>query len=155
MTNNDVLRRLRYAFDISDRQIQEIFTLTETAVTLEQISLWLKKEEDPSRVLLKDIELATFLNGFIILKRGKKEGPNPIPESTLTNNIILVKLKIALSLKAEGVMKILNLGNFGLGNHELSALFRKPGHKHYRECKDQILRYFLKGLQVNFRPDPR
>ena len=152
MTNNDVIRRLRYTFDLSDTQIQEVFTLTETSVTLDQISLWLKKEDDTSLVPLKDSELAAFLNGFIILKRGKKEGPAPIVEKTLTNNIILIKLKIALNLKAEGLITFLNLANFGLGNHELSAFFRKPGHKHYRECKDQILRNFLKGLQIHFRP---
>jgi len=153
MTNNDVIRRLRYVFDFSDTQLQEIFALANSTVSKEQISNWLKKEDDESLVPLKDIELASFLNGFIVLKRGKKEGTVPLPEAKLTNNIILVKLKIALSLQAEGVIKILNLANFGLGNHELSAFFRKPGHKHYRPCQDQILRYFLKGLQINFRPE--
>ena len=69
MTNNDVIRRLSYAFNLSENQMQEIFTLTEKAVTVEQISFWLKKEDDTSHVPLKDIELAAFLNGFIILKR--------------------------------------------------------------------------------------
>jgi hypothetical protein len=32
-------------------------------------------------------------------------------------------------------------------------LFRKPGHKHYRRCEDQVLRNFLKGLQQRFRDD--
>ena len=36
---------------------------------------------------------------------------------------------------------------------ELSALFRKPGHKNYRECQYQILRNFLKGLQLERRAD--
>ncbi|MCK5433009.1 MAG: DUF1456 family protein, partial [Gammaproteobacteria bacterium] len=34
---------------------------------------------------------------------------------------------------------------------ELSAFFRKPGHKHYRNCQDQVLRKFLKGLQLKYR----
>ncbi|WP_413540186.1 DUF1456 family protein [Marinobacter sp. BSs20148] len=42
---------------------------------------------------------------------------------------------------------------FQLSNHELSALFRKPGNKNYRECKDQILRNFLLGLQRQVRPN--
>lgn len=35
---------------------------------------------------------------------------------------------------------------------ELSALLRKEGHKHYRECGDQNARNFLKGLAVNDPP---
>ena len=34
---------------------------------------------------------------------------------------------------------------------ELGALFRAPGHKHYRECGDQILRNFLRGLTLRER----
>jgi uncharacterized protein YehS (DUF1456 family) len=49
------------------------------------------------------------------------------------------------------VLAVLELANFRMSKHELSAFFRKPGHKHYRECKDQILRNFLAGLQVQFR----
>jgi uncharacterized protein YehS (DUF1456 family) len=65
-----------------------------------------------------------------------------------------MKLKIALNLKAEDVLEILGLADFRLSKHELSAFFRKPGHKHYRECKDQILRNFLNGLQKMHRPAP-
>jgi len=38
-----------------------------------------------------------------------------------------------------------------LSRHELSAMLRKPGHKHYRECRDQVMRNFLKGLQLEHR----
>ncbi|MDA7726128.1 DUF1456 family protein, partial [Pseudomonadales bacterium] len=31
--------------------------------------------------------------------------------------------------------------------------FRKPKHKHYRACKDQILRNFIHGIQMQYRPD--
>jgi uncharacterized protein YehS (DUF1456 family) len=50
------------------------------------------------------------------------------------------------------MLEVLNLGGFQLSNHELSAFFRKPGHRHYRTLNDQVLRYFLRGLQVKFRP---
>jgi uncharacterized protein YehS (DUF1456 family) len=62
-----------------------------------------------------------------------------------------MKLKIALNLKAEDVLEILELAEFRISKHELSAFFRKPGHKHYRECKDQILRNFLQGMQLKYR----
>ncbi len=64
-----------------------------------------------------------------------------------------MKLKIALNLKAEDVLDILELADFRISKHELSALFRRPGHKHYRECKDQILRNFLTGMQLKYRND--
>ena len=152
MTNNEILRRLRYTFDLADTKMQAIFASANSAVTLEQLAGWLRKEEDPEIVVLEDIDLASFLNGFINEKRGKKEGAQPEPEEKLTHNIIFMKLKIALTLQADEVLAILALADFRLSKHELSAFFRKPGHKHYRQCKDQILRNFLKGLQLKFRP---
>lgn len=119
--------------------------------TRAQISDWLKKDDDPAFQQLSDLELATFLNGLIIEKRGKKEGPLPEPEKRLDNNMIFRKLKIALDLKAEDTLAILALSDFTISKHELSAFFRKPGHKHYRACKDQVLRNFLKGLQLRYR----
>ena len=154
MTNNDILRRIRYSFDFRDSKMIEIFALTDKTVTGEQISEWLKKDDDPAYKNCSDTLLATFLNGLIIDKRGKKEGPQPVPEKRLTNNIIFTKLKIALNLKSEDILQILALNGFRISKHELSAFFRKPGHKHYRECKDQCLRSFLMGVQLKYRDNP-
>ena len=65
--------------------------------------------------------------------------------------MILTKLKIALSLRSEDLAEIMQLAEFRVSPHELSAFFRKPGHAKYRQCKDQILRNFLRGLQLKFR----
>lgn len=151
MTNNDILRRIRYTFDINDANMIAIFALADHKVTREQISAWLKKEEDAASQSLSDFQLAIFLNGLINDKRGKKEGPQHEPEKRLSNNIIFMKLKIALNLQAEDVLQIMAMAGFQMSKHELSAFFRKPGHKHYRECKDQILRNFLKGMQLKYR----
>ena len=35
-------------------------------------------------------------------------------------------------------------GGFSIFRHEMRALLRHKGPKNYRECGDQILRYFLK-----------
>lgn len=154
MNSNDILRRLRYMFDLGDARMIEIFGLAEQTVTRAQVSSWLKKESDADFHRLSDKNLATFLNGLIIAKRGRKEGPQPVPEQHLTNNIVFRKLKIALKLEAEEVLAIIKAAGMSLSKHELSALFRKPGHKHYRECQDQLLRNFLSGLQQNLRgPD--
>jgi uncharacterized protein YehS (DUF1456 family) len=128
-----------------------IFSQAALPVTRSQVSDWLKKDEDPEQQLCDDKTLASFLNGFINEKRGKKEGPQPEPEETLNNNIILVKLKIALNLKADDVVRIMALVGFEISKHELSAFFRKHGHKNYRKCNEQILRNFLHGIQLEYR----
>lgn len=151
MKNNDILRRLRYTFDFSDDKVIRLFGLGGLEVTREQISNWLKKDDDPQYVALNDKPMACFLNGLIIEKRGAREDGPPKPEQRLNNNMVLVKLKIALNFKAEDVLDMLALAGFKLGKHELSAFFRKAGHKQYRECLDQVLRNFLQGMQIKFR----
>ena len=151
MTNNDILRRIRYIFDFSDSKMIAIFELADYEVTRAEVSDWLKREEDPDYKRCEDRQMAIFLNGLIIDKRGKKEGPQPVPEQRLNNNIIFRKLKIALNLKNEDVLELLKLANFRLGQSELTAFFRKESHKNYRKCKDQVLRHFLKGVQLKYR----
>ncbi len=151
MTNNDILRRIRYTFDFNDAKMIAIFALADHQVTRGQISDWLKKEDDADFLECSDTCLAIFLNGLINDRRGKKEGSQPNPEHELTNNIIFRKLKIALDLQAEDILEILNLTDTKISKHELSAFFRKPGHKHYRDCLDQILRNFLNGIQLKYR----
>ncbi len=151
MTNNDILRRIRYAFDFNDSKMIAVFALADHQVTRSQISDWLKKDDDPAYQRCNDTQLAIFLNGLINDRRGKKEGPQSEPERRLTNNIIFRKLKIALNLKDNDILKILELANIRMSKHELSAFFRKPEHKNYRECKDQILRNFLTGVQLKYR----
>lgn len=156
MNNNDVLRRVRYIFDFNDSKMMELFALgkpdDKEIISRAQISDWLKKEDDPAHTVCTDTMLAIFLNGLIIKRRGvRDDAPFPIPEKRINNNVIFTKLKIALNFKAEDVLEVLALTGHRISKHELSAFFRKPGHKHYRECKDQVLRNFLKGLQVKYR----
>ncbi|HHJ36588.1 MAG TPA: DUF1456 family protein [Gammaproteobacteria bacterium] len=152
MTSNDILRRIRYIFDFSDDKMIAVFGLAGHEVTREQISDWLKKEDDPAYKSCSDTQLATFLNGLIIERRGRREGPQPVPEKKLSNNIIFRKLKIALDLKNEEVLEILALADLRISKHELSAFFRRTDHKHYRVCKDQVLRNFMNGMQLKYRP---
>ncbi|OBU25233.1 hypothetical protein AYY22_20590 [Photobacterium kishitanii] len=128
-----------------------IFAAADCEVTREQVCSWLKAGDAEGYKSCSDEQVAIFLNGFINQKRGKKEGEQPAPEQKITNNIIFRKLQIALNLKAEDVLDLLKLVDFRLSKHELSAFFRKVDHKHYRECKDQVLRNFLQALQINLR----
>lgn len=150
MTNNDILRRLRYTFNFNDQKMITIFASANSTVTREEVSNWLKKEEDPAYINCPDVTLATFLNGLINEKRGKKEGPQPQPEKRITNNIILTKLKIALNLKAEDILELVKGAEFNFSKSELSAFFRKSDHKHYKVCKDQFLRNFIRGLDDKY-----
>lgn len=153
MTNNDTLRRIRYCFDLNDKTMIKIFELAGATTTRATISDWLKQEEAEGYVNCPDVQLASFLNGFIVFKRGPSEKGMPKAETKLNNNMIFRKLKIALQLDSDQVLELLQLVDFRLGKSELSAFFRKPGHKHYRDCKDQILRNFLFGLQKKYRPE--
>ena len=151
MTNNDVLRRIRYTFNLRDEKMVAIFAHANCKVSEVQVQNWLKKDDDASMVVIEDVELASFLNGFIIEKRGKREGEQPKPEKTLTKNIMLMKLKIALQLQNDDIVDLLASTGFTLGKSELTAFFRKPDHKNYRHCKSQFLRNFLQALQDKHR----
>ena len=152
MTNNDILRRIRYLFDFSDIKMIALFKLANCDVKKTDVSGWLKKENDPLLIEITDKELSIFLNGLIIEKRGKREGPQPEPEVSLNNNIILRKLKIALDLKTDDILDLFALIDKKLGKHELSAFFRNSDHKSYRPFKDQYLRNFLNALQMKYKP---
>ncbi|MDR7091196.1 MULTISPECIES: DUF1456 family protein [Cellvibrio] len=151
MTNNDILRRLRFIFDFGDAQMMALFASGGFNASRELVSDWLKADDKPDYKELRDVQLAIFLNGLINKKRGKREGEQPEPEKRLNNNIILRKLKIALDFKDEQILEVMELAGFPLSKHELSAFFRKPGHNNYRECQTQVLRNFLKGLQFKMR----
>lgn len=151
MTNNDILRRVRYVFDFDDAEMIALFALGGREVTRAEVSDWLKKEDDPDVKTCPDVVLAAFLNGFIVRRRGAREGPAAAPETRLTNNMILRKLKVALEFRSEEVIEVVTLAGLPVSKHELSAMFRKPEHRQYRECKDQFLRNFLKGLQQRYR----
>ena len=153
MTNNDILRRIRYAFDFNDSKMMALFALADHPVSRQKISAWLKKDDDPALVECSAKELAIFLNGLINDRRGKRDGPPPGPELRLNNNIIFRKLRIALNLKDDDILAVLNLAGFPLSKAELSAFFRKSESRQYRVCKDQVLRNFIKGLQLKYRPD--
>lgn len=152
MTNNDIIRQIRYTFDYSDDQMIQIFAMADLKVTRSQVSNWLRKEDHPAYQELIDKQLAYFLNGLINDKRGKKEGLPREPENRLNNNVKLRKLKIALNMRDEDIIETMALAGLRIGKPELSAFFRNPKHRQYRQCKDQFLRNFLYGIQKKYRP---
>lgn len=147
MTNNDYLRSLRYILNVNDAKVVDIIKLSGLDVTLDEVQSYLLNEEEPDYIKCDDEVMAHFLDGMIYFKRGKDESRAPAPfEFPITNNLVLKKVKVAFSLKEEDMLDILARAGFKVGRSELSALLRKKGHDNYRECGDQFLRNFFKGL---------
>ena len=150
MNNNDILRRLRFTFDYPDTKVVEIFALGDMTIEESQVVPWLLKDEE-AQTKLKDVELASFLNGMIVLNRGRKEGVTMVAERQLNNNIIFRKLRIALAMKDTDIISVYDEVDMNISKSELSAIFRNPKQSQYRACQDQFLRNFLLGLQYRHR----
>jgi len=148
MINNELLRRLKTIFDFNDEKVRAVFALGQCELSAEQLESIYQEKSDPAYKALLDVEFAAFLNGLIDDQRGAKDGPQRQAEQELNNNLIFNKVKIALALKADEVIAILELAGLSLGKYELSAFFRNVNHKHYRDCSDEVLSTFLKGLKL-------
>lgn len=164
MNNNDILIRLRYALDIKDTEIVDIFKLGGVEITKEDVIKMLTKsneeeEDNQDQLNCNNLMLESFLNGFIIFKRGVKDSENNEPVKPIlsiknnnnVNNVLLKKLKIALELSSEDMLNIFELAGVVITKGELSAVFRKEGHRNYKECGDRYARNFLKGLAIKYR----
>jgi uncharacterized protein YehS (DUF1456 family) len=147
MTHNDVLRSLRYLLNVSDAALIDIIRLGGHEVSRAEITAFLKKEDEDGYRPCNDKVMAHFLNGVIVHKRGKDESRPPLPvEVPVTNNMVLKKLRVAFELKDDDIIALLEKTTFRVSKAELGAFFRRPDHRNYRDCGDQFLRYFLKGL---------
>ncbi len=152
MTNNDVIRSVRYILNVSDQKLVDIFKLANREVPLVDVQDFLLDEADPNYLRCDDETMAYFLDGLIYYKRGKDESKPAFPlELPMTNNTILKKLRVAFALKEEGMHEMFELAGFKIGRAELTAVQRKKGQPNFRECGDQVVRYLLKGLTLKFR----
>ncbi|MFY4776577.1 DUF1456 family protein [Metabacillus sp. RGM 3146] len=172
MDNNDILIRLRYALDIKNTDMVEIFKLGGIETTKEEVLKMLIKSKDhyddeagndeeleEENIKIDNYTLESFLNGLIVFERGKQEvkpGEPERPAMTIknngsVNNVLLKKLKIALSLTSEDMIDVLNDAGVVISKGELGALLRKEGHKNYKACGDRFARNFLKGLALRYR----
>lgn len=152
MTNNDVIRSLRYMLNINDKKVVEIIALSGLNIGLQEVEHYLKDEDHPGFQPCNDEVMSHFLDGLIFYKRGKDDSkPRHEFELPVSNNLILKKLRVAFILKEPDMHEILENGGYPVGRAELTAFLRKRGQPNYRECGDQVLRYFLKGLKLRVR----
>ncbi len=169
MENNDILIRLRYALDIKNKDMVEIFNLGGVQITKDEVLKILTKsndaydedevEESEDQIKCNDKMLASFLNGFVTFKRGPQQPKPGQPKESEpinhkkdhVNNMLLKKVKVALQLKTEDMLDILDEGGIVVSKGELGAILRNPGHRNYKECGDNFARKFLKGLTFRYR----
>jgi len=69
----------------------------------------------------------------------------------MNNNDVFKKLRVALQLRDDQIVEILELVDFRISKAELGAFFRAEDHPNFMECGDQVLRNFLNGLVIHLR----
>ncbi len=147
MTHNDALRSLRYLLNVSDAKLGDIIRLGQGDATPANVTAMLLREDEPGYLVCSQEIMACFLNGLVIFKRGQDDTRPPLPiEVPVTNNVILKRLRVAFQLKDSDLITLLAKTGFTVSKNELSAFFRRPDHRNYRECGDQFLRNLLKAL---------
>ena len=148
--NNEVLRRIADALNFDADKITEILSNEGYEAESDLVSKFLTEE---SNAACPDDVMSYFLDGLISYRRGKKEEETesePKDIKKITNNTILKKLKIAFDLKSEDMLDIFDLVYFDITKQELTALFRREGHKNYKTCPDNYLINFLKGIKMRY-----
>lgn len=156
MTSNDLLRRLRYALNLNGVSIASMCALGGLEIGPTDVLKLLKKEDEHGFVACDNAVMGAFLDGLIISRRGPRDvppGASTAPEGLLTNNLILRKLRIALELTDADMLELFKRAGVSLSKPELSALFRGVEQRNYKECGDQLLRNFVRGLTLGFKKD--
>ena len=165
MKNNYILSKIKHAMDLSNKDMVDIFKFGDIAISGEEVQNLLieasgnisdkayKPNENEIEITkCKNVTLESFLNGLIIFKRGEKETKTGKPQilsingNKNINNIMLKKMKIALSLSSQDMLDIFEDIGSSLTKGELTDIFRKEGHKHYKKCADEHAVNFLEGL---------
>jgi uncharacterized protein YehS (DUF1456 family) len=153
MDNNFIFYKLRKTFQWDEEKIGDLFASVDYRVPPPTIFAWMKQEQYEGFQEMPDEALAALLNAFIIERRGLKDGKLPEIESSLNNNMIFRKLRIALNLKDDEIIAIMALADLRIGKAELGSFFRDPKHHNFRHCKDQFLRNFIRGMQIKYSAD--
>ncbi len=149
MTNNDTLRRLRYALNKNDLAVAQITSKSGRKTSEDEVVSWLKLKDDSGYTEISDSDLCSFLDGLIIEKRGPHPSGNiPLPLKFLSNNQILKKLRIAYNFKSDDMLAVFQKADFDISNAELGSFSRNSSHPKFAKCPEQVLRKFIKGLSL-------
>lgn len=83
LTNNDILKKLRVAHKLRDKDIVAILKLVDYDISISSLNSFFRAEDHPKYMNCGDQVLRNFLNGLIIHLRGpmeKKENKSSGPE---------------------------------------------------------------------------
>ena len=146
MNNNDRLLRLRYAIDLKDTDLIKAFELGGVPLTKEENNVYEKA--------INNQVFDAFLNGLILLARGPQKDkpivdtPQKSKEIKYINNVLLKKLKIALSMTTDDILDVFAEAEIYPSKGEIGAFLRKEGQRNFKPCGDKYMRNFLKGLGI-------
>ena len=149
MRTNDIFRKLTQSLPLSVEQVQALFAESDIDLTDKEVGNLLKTDYQPGFEAMPEYILLIFLNNLIDQKRGKKiDAQAEVVEKhhKVSNNDVLKKLRIAFNLHEQDVRDALKLVTIELTKSDLSALFRKPGHVHFKACDDELALDFIQGL---------
>ena len=160
MVNNDIMIRLRYALNITDLKLVELFELAGAPLSAEALRPLFLKEDDEGFRECDGPTLGAFLEGLVISRRGRREDAQSAGQAGTakpawahqpSNNDVLKAVRIALQLREEDIVAILRSVNVDASKSEINALFRRKDQDNFRPCGDQFLRNFLAGVTKKYR----
>ncbi|MFT4627908.1 MAG: hypothetical protein ACI8PZ_006602 [Myxococcota bacterium] len=146
-----MLRRLRHALQLSDRQTLDLFAQAGPPPSSGEVRGWSRKEGEPGWEPCPPARLGQFLDGLVRDRRGPPPPGAPVVLAPVNNNEVLKKLRIAFSLREGDMLAMLEAGGQKMSKGELGGLLRRPDHPNFRECGDQALRKFLTGFTQSMR----
>jgi len=148
ISTNEILYRIQKALNLTTEEMLKAYKLEEYKMEAAHLDSLLKRRQDNGFTVASYEELGLFLDGLVTLKRGPSPKKVHKEEAVeLTNNLILKKLRIALELKEAETEIIFGLADIELSKQQLASLFRKEGHKNFKECSSKLLMAFLEGLE--------
>jgi uncharacterized protein YehS (DUF1456 family) len=150
---NEVLGGIKQALNLSYNDIENIYAEVSFPIETKEIERFFKAPTHKSFKQVSYEALGSFLDGLIAFKRGEPSRQSSHEIQTLTTNLILKKIRIALNLKEHEIEIIFNLADIFLTKQQLASLFRKEEHKNFRACSHELLLAFLVGLDEYFFVD--
>ena len=159
MKNAKILMKISEALDFEAVDLVRIFKLDKIEISEAEAELLLLGE---NKKPLKYEDLESFLNGLIVMFRGEKplkagqekRQPTLVEDDKSINNVVLKKMKIALSLNSEDMLDLFKSVQVEISKDKLTTLFRKESHKNYKYCRDIYVIGFLKAVsERNFNCD--
>ncbi len=148
MRTNDIFRKVIQSLAMDTRRVQRLYATADIELGDKEIANLLKMDSEAGFEPMPDYVLHLFLNSLIDTQRGKKaESGEPVNKHhKISNHDVLKKLRVAFNLHEQDVRDVFQLATIELTKSDLSALFRKPGHSHFKACDDELLLDFIEGL---------